>query len=639
MKTSSKHYRNFYQMKVNEIIEQQTQAEITPENEVYIVPYTVKTNESSQGNYKDHETALYSLLKDDFQVMERDDDKKKKENALIKINDILINWMKRVNEKEDIGVIDQNPNTSRNYARLLCYGSYKLGVSSPNGDIDALVLSPDYVKRDEHFFGDLFELLQQYSKDNDNITGLTSVNYEHSITPLIKMDFYGVDVDLIFANIEDVTVLDGYVNSSGLSERPSVYNDILMEKMDDKMKRSYNGFRNAEMILDSIILENEREDIETVKRKIYNFRMCLRCVKIMAKVNGISENKVGYLGGIAYAILTSKIVQMFPNYSFCWLLERYLYIYGFEWNWDKWWVRIVEKRDKPQADRHAKVEEETQMFIPIQDSIPKKTKQRSMNIITPAWPQMNSTYNVTFSTREVILNTFRKKHGEILKKLAFTCFHDQQFNLKENWKLFFRKFKFFEKHDQYLEFIIVGKEEETFLRWKGFIEAKIRFFIETLEVTMSFFNFTLQIWPTIYDKDQIKSQNKYHESLNSYNFFEKIFIGMTIHEDYDDPIDLQYFVIKFLSKINFDWQKDNGQRDAHETNIFCYLLDKEEIVLGKGVEEDKLLKKRDKPCSLENSEIKEEKRKFEFESFLKIDSTVQQEDVSDNEQLMDDLLD
>lgn len=65
-------------------------------------------------------------------------------------------------------------------------------MSTPSGDIDAIVLAPSYVDRDTHFFGILYSLFEEYSQYNQNIQDLTTVNYTHSITPLIKMEFYGV---------------------------------------------------------------------------------------------------------------------------------------------------------------------------------------------------------------------------------------------------------------------------------------------------------------------------------------------------------------------------------------------------------------------------------------------------------------
>ncbi len=57
--------------------------------------------------------------------------------------------------------------------------------------------------RDKHFFGTLYDILVDYSKYNEKIKDLTMVNYQHSITPLIKMEFYDVQVDLLFASMDN----------------------------------------------------------------------------------------------------------------------------------------------------------------------------------------------------------------------------------------------------------------------------------------------------------------------------------------------------------------------------------------------------------------------------------------------------
>ena len=74
--------------------------------------------------------------------------------------------------------------------------------------------------------------------------------------------------------------LDGKITSFGLSIRKNLYNDYLMDHMDEKMKRSYNGFRNAEMILNSLI---EGHDESKWKKIIENYRLFLRCMKVFHK--------------------------------------------------------------------------------------------------------------------------------------------------------------------------------------------------------------------------------------------------------------------------------------------------------------------------------------------------------------------
>lgn len=81
-------------------------------------------------------------------------------------------------------------------------------------------------------------MLSEYSKNNPNIKGLQQVNTQTSVTPLIAMNFYGVEIDLLFVSMDNLQRFE----SDGLSKQQNLYNDLLMDHMDEKMKRSYNGF-------------------------------------------------------------------------------------------------------------------------------------------------------------------------------------------------------------------------------------------------------------------------------------------------------------------------------------------------------------------------------------------------------------
>lgn len=649
--------------------------EITEENKAYLTPGFV-LEETSNSTGQSHDSIISNLLRDHFKLVESPDDKEQKENALLKLNDILRMWMKRINEQLEVTVVDQDPNTSKNYARLLCYGSYKLGVSTPAGDIDTLVLAPNYVDRDLHFFGTLYSMLEDFAKDNDNIKELTSINYEHSITPLIKMKFYNVSVDMVFAKLEDVSALDGQISANGLSIRKNLNNDELMREMDEKMKRSYNGFRNAEMILNSIITETDKKSNDIVKRKIENYRMLLRCIKLLSKNNGINENKFGYLGGIAYALLTAKVFQMYPNYSVGALLERFLFIYAYEWDWETWVVRIVDeilvpgsgqagangsngisasqgqKKGFTPANQNFNLAAQqfyqgymsgnfpgmNPMMMGVMPTTQPKHLKRYMTVLTPAWPQMNSTHNVTFGTREVILKTFKKKHDDLLKILELEIEGDKD-RVSEAWIKWFQPYNFFEDFEEYLQITIVGKEEASYLKWKGFIEAKIRFLCERIEQAMNSYNFEMQIWPFGYDCDQLRIKGEFYPSYGKFPFKEQIFIGLRCLSDYMEPIDLKSYICRFLEQIEGDWRKENPKRNEDELNLFVYLLERDQIDTGKDKEEIPALQKREQVDGLNNWSAFPDLKVPKFNSiFLKTNSSITDTEEPDSEILLDQLL-
>lgn len=137
---------------------------------------------------EEHSKLLEKLMEEEFKTYETLEQKRHKEDVLIKLGDILDTWMKRVKLRHGYPEDMQENGT----ARLMPYGSYKLGVSSPSGDIDSLILAPNYVDRIEDFFGLLYGLLQELAEKNPMIEHLTAVNQENTIMPLIKMDFYKV---------------------------------------------------------------------------------------------------------------------------------------------------------------------------------------------------------------------------------------------------------------------------------------------------------------------------------------------------------------------------------------------------------------------------------------------------------------
>lgn len=350
---------------------------------------------------------------------------------------ILKTWMNKVNQ-----TLNNKIELENSYARLLCFGSYKLGVSSPHGDMDCIVLAPNYVDREKHFFGDLYQLLQEYSKYNKNIKDLTQVNTVNSITPVIKLQFYEIQMDLLFANMDNVSQFDGQATSSGLTNRPNLYNDFLMDHMDKKMKRSFNGFRNAEMILKSLV--EEQSDDQRIMQQLNTYRIFLRCMKVFHKRKGIYENKFGYLGGISLAILAAKVFQLYPNYSACQLIERFLHIYGNVWNWDGWKVNIVPERPHPSEHKNPIVKQESDdLLLDYNDK-----KKRFMEVMTPAWPQMSSTYSISYSTRDAILKIYKKFQRIAEQKLLKSKEMQNKPNqILELWKGFFDLENFFVDYD------------------------------------------------------------------------------------------------------------------------------------------------------------------------------------------------
>lgn len=488
---------------------------------------------------------LEHLLANDLEVYETSEQKRNKELVLIKLRDILDQWMQRVKKKHGIP-----PDSPTGNAKLLPYGSYKLGVSSPTGDIDTLVLAPYFVDRDEDFFGLLHGLLAELAQTNENIKELTMVNQQHTIMPLIKMTFYGIPIDMVFARVQYTDDLDEFV-------RTKLYNEEYLQPMDEKMKRSFNGYRNAEMILKSLARKPEDSHLNpevevwlNMKREEV-FRTTLKCIKLWAKNNGLDSNKMGYIGGIAWAILTAKVCKLFPYRCPARLLEKFFWLFGHEWRWDEWYVRI----EKEYPDEHL-------------------SHGRTMYIITPSRPQMNSTHNVTLSTLEIMTSRMKESHAlvrNMLEKYSHVEILDPSDPVAKNeWMALFTKYNFFDSYEHFIEINILGGKDADYLRWQGFVEAKIRLLCERFEDLLKFYDLKIHPWPNTYDRDP--------HTFRNYPFATTVYIGLQLNQQNEDTIDLNIPVIRFIEFLENEWSRDNpGKRDPSLYNVSIFYKIRSEI--------------------------------------------------------------
>jgi poly(A) polymerase len=95
-----------------------------------------------------------------------------------------------------------------------------------------------------------------------------------------------------------------------------------------------------------------------------------------------------------------------------------------------------------------------------------------MPIITPAYPSMCATHNITKSTKEIIHREL-KRGGDIA---------DQIMMGKAQWKELFVKHTFFtEGYKYYLSVISASTTREAQNIWSGLVESKVRLLVVGLE--------------------------------------------------------------------------------------------------------------------------------------------------------------
>jgi len=95
-----------------------------------------------------------------YNFFESEEESVHKKEVLAKLSKIIEQWSYQVALKE------KQPESVAHKikAKLFTFGSYYLNVDTNDGDIDMVCVVPKLIKREEHFFMDLYELLRQNPK-------------------------------------------------------------------------------------------------------------------------------------------------------------------------------------------------------------------------------------------------------------------------------------------------------------------------------------------------------------------------------------------------------------------------------------------------------------------------------------------
>ncbi|KAI8967549.1 Poly(A) polymerase central domain-containing protein [Mycotypha africana] len=312
--------------------------------------------------------------------------------------------------------------------KIFTYGSYRLGVHGAGADIDTLCVFPKHVER-EHFFTIMYDML----KERPEVTEIAAV--PDAYVPVIKMHFSGIPIDFICARLAVAQVPDDL----------ELADNNILKSLDERCVRSLNGSRVT-------------DDILRLVPNVNTFRIALRTIKLWAKSRGIYSNVMGFLGGVAWAMLTARICQLYPNACSASIVNRFFSIMS-RWKWPQPVLL------RPLEDGPLQVRVWNPKLYPADRS-------HRMPIITPAYPSMCATHNVTDSTRSIMMNEF-KIGLEIVEKIMMG---------KGEWKELFQKSKFFHAYKHYLQITSSSDSSESQLMWSGLVEAKLRQLVLKLEL-------------------------------------------------------------------------------------------------------------------------------------------------------------
>ncbi|XP_051504371.1 poly(A) polymerase gamma-like [Myxocyprinus asiaticus] len=358
-----------------------------------------------------------------FGVFEGEDELNHRLAVLGKLNSFVKEWIAEISESKNLP-----PSAVVNVGgKIFTFGSYRLGVHTKGADIDALCVAPRHVERID-FFSSFFEKLKRH----DEIKDLRAV--EDAFVPVIKFKFDGIEIDLLFARLALQSIPDNL----------DLRGDSLLRNLDIRCIRSLNGCRVTDEIL--YLVPNKE-----------NFRLTLRAIKLWAKRRGIYSNMLGFLGGVSWAMLVARTCQLYPNAVAATLVHKFFLVFS-KWEWPN---PVLLKQP-----------EDSNLNLPVWDPrVNPSDRYHLMPIITPAYPQQNSTYNVSTSTRTIMNEEF--KNG-----LTVT---DEILQGKADWSKLFEPPNFFQKYKHYIVLTARASTEENHLEWIGLVESKIRVLVGNLE--------------------------------------------------------------------------------------------------------------------------------------------------------------
>jgi len=344
-------------------------------------------------------------------------------DVLSRLNDLVRKWIR------ETSIAKNMPESMADNVggKIFAYGSYRLGVHNKGADIDTLCVAPRHILR-EDYFSTFVEMLRV----QDEVTDLRPV--PDAFVPVIKLCFDGIDIDLVFARLALKEVDD----------QQDLSDPMLLKNLDPKCVRSLNGCRVTDEILKQV-------------PNVEHFRLTLRCIKLWAKKHGIYSNVMGFLGGVSWAMLVARVCQLYPNAAPSTLLQKFFLVF-LKWQWPQ---PVLLK--KP---------EDFGLGFPVWDPRYNVADRfHVMPIITPAYPQQNSTFNVSNSTLKVMQAEFQSSLAICEEILAG----------KSKWQKIFEPPNFFCKYRHFIVLEASSSCEEDQLTWEGLVESKVRHLVANLE--------------------------------------------------------------------------------------------------------------------------------------------------------------
>lgn len=445
------------------------------------------------------------------------------------IESILSKWAETLGSQK---LIDASQITR---VALIPFGSYRLGVQRPESDLDVLALAPQYCTRSD-FFTSLVHMLA----DDSRVSQLHPI--ASAYTPVIKFVVDTLQIDLVFSRTMNTTKLLNYHLQRVNLKAPRDFltnmykiDDSDLLGLDEAGVRSLNGARVSQILLESVQPFCSLDVYRTV----------LIAVKQWAVKKGIYSNVLGFLGGINWTILVAFVCRNYqgkkknPQ-----SLLRSFFITFASWTWPNP-VMLAQIQNKPPLDSIP--------YLPAWNpAVNPRDGLHVMPIITPAYPSMNSSYNVGPAQ-------LRRIQDEMVR--AANLLSQQPHNYMA---LLMNESDFFTRHIHFVQINIRARNKQDFVEWFRLVESRLRLLIGALETPY------VQAWP--FAKFFVRKYNtlgicvgalKQGESTEDDCLHERcFFIGVRFAYDLE-RINLCHYTSDFLYKVN-TWE---GRKEGMDLSI------------------------------------------------------------------------
>jgi len=407
-------------------------------------------------------------------LYESRDEAELREEVLGQLDQIVKQWIRGV-----AALRGQSPDDAN--AKIYTFGSYRLGVHGPGADIDTLCVGPSYAQRSTDFFGDDPHCLQHILSKLPEVDALRGV--PNAYVPVIECKFRGISIDLLYAQLAVPVV----------REDIDIGATATLRHCDDQSVRSLNGCRVTDMILKEV-------------PDVVAFRTSLRCLKLWAEKRGVYSNVTGYLGGVNWAILVAYVCKLYPKATASVLVSRFFKVYT-SWPW-------------PTPIMLRPIEKDASLAMPVWDPRENgRDRSHLMPIITPAYPAMNSSYNVSDCTLEVMKAEFKRGDEVCSEILAGTTDDNSKEEEKKNvgdneggatkqqqgsyWGKLLEPVQFFQGFKHFLQIEVIASSKEDFEIWEGWVHSRMRLLIKSAGMMVD-----VRPWPKAFTAPPVKNNKE-----------------------------------------------------------------------------------------------------------------------------------